>query len=96
MENYGKQDGDGSTSSRKKKRNDLHSFIKIPVQGRKVLKLEIYNADDIKCDEMFCKCNAEICCQHVVKNIFKDEIYSLARELIEKMCENLPSENKDY
>lgn len=59
--------------------------------GRKIIKLEIYDAEQFNSEEI-CKCTAEICCQHIVQNIFKDEIYKAAREIIDKLTEQICKE----
>lgn len=96
FENLARQGGEGSNTSRKRSReNELYSYIKVPALGRKIIKLEIYDADQFKSTEI-CKCNADICCQHIVKNIFKDDIYKAACELIDKMSEKICNENTKF
>lgn len=95
--NLNNQHNDGSTTSKKRKQEDslFYSYIKTSTsqQGRKVIKLEIFDANNYKNEEM-CKCNAEICCQQVVKNLYKDDVYRLAQELIEKISDLISGQNK--
>lgn len=96
MEQSARQNGEGSNTSRKRTNEKAtYSFIKIPAVGRKIIKLEIYDAEQVP-NEGVCKCAAEICCQHFALNIFKDEIYKAARELIDKMSEQICNENSKY
>lgn len=77
--------------NRKRTKNDnvIYSFIKRPARGgSKVIKIEIYEAanfPDCTDDRHICNCNAEVCIQHVVKNIFMDEIYRSVKDLLKKI-----------
>lgn len=82
-----------STPFKRKKEATYYSHVKIPMKGHKIIKLEIYDAEKMEGDNL-CKCDAEICCQHVVKNLFLDEIYRSAQNLISKMTESIASENE--
>ncbi|KAG7312230.1 hypothetical protein JYU34_001702 [Plutella xylostella] len=88
-----KQGGENSNLRRRKLESIIYSHIKMPMEGHKVIKLEIYDAERLK-GEGICKCNADICCQHIVKNLFKDEIYKSAQDLISKITDNLAAENR--
>ncbi|RVE52646.1 hypothetical protein evm_002765 [Chilo suppressalis] len=66
LNSNGKRGPSGST---------IYSYIKRPSQGSKVIRIEMYDADKIPEDGNNCKCQAELCVQHVVTNYFMDNIY---------------------
>lgn len=62
------------------------TFKKV-VRGRKVIRIEIYDADQFEnVQQSMCNCSAEICVQHVVENIVGDDIYSRIRDVIQLLC----------
>lgn len=68
--------------------NAVYSFLKKAVKGgTKVIRIEVYDADKLKFDEVeqLCNCNAEICIQHVVKNTYNDDVYIAVKEVIAKI-----------
>uniref|UniRef100_A0A1E1VYT9 Uncharacterized protein n=1 Tax=Pectinophora gossypiella TaxID=13191 RepID=A0A1E1VYT9_PECGO len=86
-------------SSRKRPKNNtaLYSFMKKPTRrgGLKIIRIEIYDADKIEnaVEHSMCKCDAELCVQHVVKNILLDDVYKGTRDVINKIEESLASDS---
>lgn len=67
-------------------KNKLTSCIKTTVQGVKVIRIEVYNADQFSSiEDSTCKCRAEICAQHVVNNFYSDHIYMKVRDILKSM-----------
>lgn len=78
--------GDDSTDFQDIEAKRLTSSLKTTVLGRKVIRVEIYNANQFSSmDESACRCHAEICAQHVVSNIHLDQIYPRIREILKCM-----------
>lgn len=72
----------------------LTSSLKTSLLGLKVIRIEIYRADQFEnSEDSSCRCKAEICAQHVVSNYYSDHIYSKVREILKSMdssiCFNL-------
>lgn len=64
----------------------LISSLKTTAVGTKLIRIEIYNADQFaSTGESTCKCNADICAQHVVRNVHLDQIYPRIREILKCM-----------
>lgn len=64
----------------------LTSCLKTSANGLKVIRIEIYDADQFSSTEdSTCKCSAEICAQHVVSNFYSDPIYIRIREILKSM-----------
>lgn len=77
-------------NQKKKTENQiLHSYIKRPKHGTKIVRLEIYDVDKIDNiqSRVFCECNAEVCMQYVVDNdnMYFDEIYNAVKSLMSKI-----------
>lgn len=76
----------------RKRRSDENSlttnfcFIKTPMQGYKIIRIEVYDAKKFdSIDDTICKCKAELCVQHVVKGVLFDEIYTSTCDIISKI-----------
>lgn len=71
----------------------MYSYIKVPKHGAKIIRLEIYDAEKFEKSQntMFCKCDANICMQHVVEadNMFFDDIYNAAKNLLTKIQKSM-------
>lgn len=66
-----------------------YTFIKKTSTGSKIIRIEIHDAKNfLNREDTLCKCEAEICAQHVVKHIMFDDIYKSAIDLIEKIRSN--------
>lgn len=64
----------------------LTASLKTSIRGMKLIRIEIYNANQFATsEESSCKCNAEICAQHVVSNVHSDNIYIRLKELLKSM-----------
>lgn len=62
-------------------------MFKKVLKGRKVIRIEIYDADQFdNVQKSTCNCSAEICVQHVVENIGSDNIYCRIKDLIQLIC----------
>lgn len=82
---------DVSDGVNRKRSNDeaLYSYVKRPLKGSKVIRIEIYDAKSFEDRQQnICKCKADLCVQHVVKNNM-DGIYQSTKELIFKIQENI-------
>lgn len=63
-------------------KKELISFYKtISIGGAKVIRIEIYDANQFENNSM-CQCSAEICVQHIVKDIYNDNIYLRVKDLL--------------
>lgn len=88
---------ENENTSRKRSAEEtvFYSYVKRPMtKGIKLIKIEVYDlskkcSDDVK---NVCKCRADICVQHVVKNRFIDDTYSSIIEIISKLDNNVLSE----
>lgn len=61
----------------------MSTYFKITTPGSKVIRIEIYNADQFEnAEKSMCRCNAEVCVQHVVKNAATDNIYPRVKDII--------------
>lgn len=71
--------------------NMQYSFIKMPSKGSKIIRIELYEIDKLKnTDEpLICKCNAELCVQYVVRNMYSDDVYKTYREIINLIKEKI-------
>lgn len=81
--------------SRKRMRTErtLFSFIKKPItRGAKIIKIEIYDADNSpNSEKSTCDCEAEICVQHIVKTVMFDDIYNNIKDIITKIQDEIVS-----
>lgn len=75
----------------KKPRNSpaVFSYVKkLTRGGGKIIRIEVYDMDSFSDSASSkCKCDAELCIQHVVKNMFMDEIYKTVRDIVVKISE---------
>lgn len=56
----------------------------------KVIRIEVYDVENFPDTiSSLCKCDAELCVQHVVKNIFMDDIYKSVKEIAVKVSNNI-------
>lgn len=82
-------------ASRKISKNKriIYSYIKKPItRPSKIIRIQIFDAENFEQkDSSMCNhyCEAEVCAQHVVKNIILDDIFSSTKELINKIQENM-------
>lgn len=61
----------------------LLSFYKTVSAGSKVIRIEVYNANQFESiEQSVCQCSAEICFQHIVKNIYTDSIYLRVKDML--------------
>lgn len=74
----------GLARKRPKTEQTFFQYIKKPImRRRKIIKIEIYDTDSFtKSEQSMCNCEANVCVQHVVKDILFDQIYSSTRKLI--------------
>lgn len=71
------------------KKKKLASSIKIETLGAKVIRIEIYDADQFdNFQKSVCHCNAEICAQHIVQNVFSDDIYIQVKDILKSIDTN--------
>ncbi|PZC79894.1 hypothetical protein B5X24_HaOG215658 [Helicoverpa armigera] len=79
-------------SSGNKRRGDdiIYSFIKKPCKGRrsKIIRLQIYDVEEFQ-ESASCNCEASVCAQYVVENIFNDDVYKSARDILSKMYKKM-------
>lgn len=86
-------------SAKKKKKDEKTMYCSIRMRkcGSKMIRVEVYDVknENIPSD-LVCKCNADICMQHVVdsENIAFDEIYNTTKNLITKIQKQLEKCNK--
>lgn len=74
------------------KQKKLTSSIRTATIGSKVVRIEIYDADQFDdSTKSVCNCNAEICAQHVVQNIFSDNIYTRVKDILKSIETSLLS-----
>lgn len=85
----GQQTNTFDVAPRKRPRADqtIMSYIKKPVKGgTRVIKIEIYDADNfLKSDDSTCKCEAETCVQYVANSALFDDIYVATKGVIKKI-----------
>ncbi|XP_028162761.1 uncharacterized protein LOC114354537 [Ostrinia furnacalis] len=82
MENENQRYGDIIINQQKK----LYSSIRTVSHGAKVIRIEIYDAEQFEnSTKSVCQCNAEICAQHVVENVFNDNIYTRVKDIIKSI-----------
>lgn len=68
----------------------LASSLKTTTRGSKVIRIEIYDASQFQnVEKSVCKCNAEMCAQHVVENIYSDNIYAKVRDILKSLDNSL-------
>ncbi|XP_047035773.1 uncharacterized protein LOC124641649 [Helicoverpa zea] len=77
-------------NSKKRGTKTLYSYIKKPAKGlqSKVIRIQIYDAEDLKSSKL-CECRANVCAQHIVENVFNDDIYKCAKDMISKIQKKL-------
>lgn len=81
---------EGAGTQKKKKENEpLYSYIKRSKQGKKIVRLEVYDAENIENIQtaILCKCNADVCMQYVVDNdnMYFDDVYNSVKSLMTKI-----------
>lgn len=85
------------SAKRKKDEKSMFCYIKMRKSGSKMIRVEVYDVknENIPSD-LVCKCNADICMQHVVEsdNIAFDEIYNTTKNLITKIQKQIEKCNK--
>lgn len=68
---------------------NLSSSFKITSSGKKVIRIEIYDAVQFdSVEKSICRCNARLCTQHVVQDLASDNIYHRIREIIKCIDNN--------
>lgn len=79
-----------NSNSSPKRKKTLSSFLKTHATGVKVIRIEIYDASQFSnLEKSICKCNAELCAQHVVEDIYSDNVYIKIRDLLKSMNNSL-------
>lgn len=82
-----------STNTSRKTVNDkrrgsktMYSYVRKYVQGphRKIIRIQIFDGEELNGSKL-CTCKAKICAQHIVNNIFTDDIYDCAKDMINKI-----------
>lgn len=77
-------------NSRLKRRGGdvIYSYIKKPAKclpmRSKIIRLQIFDIEDYK-ESVPCDCKAAVCAQYVAENVFSDDIYKSANDIISKM-----------
>lgn len=83
--------------NRKRKSTNLYNYIKQTAKGTKVIRIEVYNAEQFEnSEDSVCRCAAEICVQHVVKNALFDDVYTKTKDLIGKIQEKMEAESTGW
>lgn len=73
-----------------KNNSSVFSYAKKRTSGAKVIRIEVYDVESFSNNiDSLCKCDAEICVQHVVKNLYVDDVYKSVRELMTKITDNV-------
>lgn len=68
----------------------LSSHLKITKQGVKVIRIEIYDVEQFRStEESMCRCNAELCAQHVVANVYSDDVYTRIKDILKSIDNSL-------
>lgn len=82
---------DAASRKRARMEQTFYSYIKKPIKrGSKILKIEIYDTGHYpKPEDPICRCDAEVCVQHVVKSQIFDDIYSSIKDIINKIQDEL-------
>lgn len=79
-------------SSKQLKRSSTAAFtcVKKLTRGAKVIRIEVYDVESYPdIISSLCNCDAELCVQHVVKNIFMDDIYKSVKDIAVKVSNNM-------
>lgn len=77
---------DSSNNNNKKRKNDVvYSYIQKPSTGHrsKIIRIQVFDADEFTNSP--CDCSANICVQHVVGNVFNDDIYKCVKDIVSKL-----------
>lgn len=73
-------------NNNKRRRNDVvYSYIQKPSTGHrsKIIRIQVFDAEDFTNSP--CDCSANICVQHVVGNVFNDDIYKCVKDIVSKL-----------
>ncbi|PZC85652.1 uncharacterized protein LOC124644834 [Helicoverpa zea] len=80
-------------SSKQLKKSSTAAFtsVKKLTRGAKIIRIEIYDTENFP-DHIssLCNCDAELCVQHVVKNVFMDDVYKSVKEIALKVSDIMP------
>lgn len=66
------------------------SYVKKPRKTStqsKIIRLQIFEVEELK--NSVCKCKASVCAQHVVDNVYSDEVYRHTKDLLSKIHRKL-------
>lgn len=86
---------DGPNMKKRKKSPAIFSYVKKLTRGPntiggKVIRIEIYDAEKFSDSESSqCKCDADLCIQHVVKNTCMDNIYNSVKDIVVKISDSM-------
>lgn len=50
----------------------------------KIIRVQIIDIEDYK-EKALCNCESTVCAQYVVENVFNDDIYKSAKDIISKI-----------
>lgn len=68
----------------------LSSCVKYTTSGVKLIRIEVYDAEQFdNAEKTICHCNAHLCAQHVVSNIFTDDIYVRVKDILRSIQNNV-------
>lgn len=82
-------DGPTVNNANAKQQKQVITSFKSTMSGTKVIRIEIYDADQFEdAAKSICTCNAMVCAQHVVQNEFTDHIYPRIRDIIKCIDNN--------
>lgn len=82
--------GNQEVNSNMSKRKKIASSIRMSSYGAKIIRIEIYDADHFEnLEKSVCHCNAEVCGQHVVQNMFTDNIYERVKDILKSIGTSL-------
>lgn len=73
--------------SNKRRGNELmYSYVKKSVKGpqRKIIRIQIFDTKEFDGSKL-CECKADVCAQHIVENVFSDDLYRCTKDLISKI-----------
>lgn len=77
-------------SSTKSNQKMLSSFFKTNLKGSKIIRIEIFDAEQFSSREKsVCKCDARLCVQHVVQDTSTDNFYIRVRDILKCMDNHL-------
>lgn len=61
---------------------ETYTCIKKPSRGTKLIRIELYDVENLPAELINCKCHSELCVQYVVKNMFMDDVYKSYRDIV--------------